>query len=359
MNNSSEQTPQERSNKVISLMNNFLEKAKHENYHHLDKDTSDKVELVFLSEIWGYRELILTIVIGRLLDEDYKASIELHKCHPRSIYEGPIRSVLSENSIPHRQSGILNIAKGAYRIDEQWISGKRDPIVPSAIVELVKKIDKMPKVDLENFAIVIHAEFLKIKLTAISVAQDDYERLSSQEPTSIRLIRQLDSLSIGHSTAYQYQRLIFQILKYLFEDTLVDGKLEEPTIFYTERRDIIFINEGENSFWRHVLNYYKGYFVMFETKNVQELTMKDIDQVATYIGKHLGSIGFLITRKQPGQNIVLKTYAVCNHSGEIPPKTILILSDNDIKQMISLKQEGQNPNMYMRNLLREFVIKIQ
>jgi hypothetical protein len=152
---------------------------------------------------------------------------------------------------------------------------------------------------------------------------------------------------------------VFDIIGYLFEKDLVDGRMEEKTHEGTERRDIIYINEAVELFWSYIRMYYGNFLIMFEAKNVAELEIRHIDQTANYLGRNMGMMGFLVTRNLPNENIARKLYTVYNKSTGIPPKTILVLCDADLVNMIRLKQSGKNPEDYMRNMYRKFLTSIQ
>ena len=66
--------------------------------------------------------------------------------------------------------------------------------------------------------------------------------------------------------AADYQLLVLEILNYLLSPELIGGRPEVRTIEGTERRDIIFTNGSDESFWDYVRSAHDGIFIMFETK---------------------------------------------------------------------------------------------
>ena len=98
------------------------------------------------------------------------------------------------------------------------------------------------------------------------------------------LLSQLHGLAPGGATSKDYQRLVYEMLNYAFEPDLTDGQMEVSTYLGTERRDIIYTNEAEASFWAYVRTQYGSPLVMFEVKNVAELEIDHINQVAAYLG---------------------------------------------------------------------------
>lgn len=331
-------------------MQNLFLRAENGQYSYLDPRVQENLNLIFFSEVWGYREILLIVVLARLIDKQYQASVNFYQCHPRSLFEGPICDILNAHHIPHRNAGPLNIVKSVTRIDAQWAVGRKPLEIALLFVETVAQIDNMPERTLENFAVNLHAQFLKER-------ERHAEHIGYINPLTSLL--HLSNLPVGAIKAKEYEQLVFNILKYVFEPDLVNGKMQAKTYDGTEIRDIIFVNEAEKSFWYDVHFRYKSLFVLFEAKNVEKLEIEHINQVATYMGRHLGMMSFLITRKAPGNAIMRKIRAVYNNSNDNPPKTILILTDEDLGKMVDMKLRGELPSKHMIELLREFVLGMQ
>lgn len=187
----------------------------------------------------------------------------------------------------------------------------------------------------------------------------DQSFIDSEYQFGERFITRLDSLPIGRAAANDYQRLVFEILNYLFEPELTDGQMEVETYQGTERRDIIYTNEAEMSFWGYIRTTYSSLLVMFENKNVETVELEHVNQTATYLGVRLGMFGFIVTRKPPGDNIIRKTFSIFNDTPSTPRKVILILSDDDLKAMIRFKLENKSPVKYVQNLYKQFRMRIQ
>jgi hypothetical protein len=69
-------------------------------------------------------------------------------------------------------------------------------------------------------------------------------------------------------------------------------------------------------------------FIMFEVKNVEELTMAALNQSATYLGDRIGRLGYVVTRNPPGENMLRKQITIFNDSN--PRKVLLISSRTPI-----------------------------
>jgi hypothetical protein len=240
---------------------------------------------------------------------------------------------------------------------------KRMPGYPGMPKQEKMQIAKQEVVRLTRGHLALLDQYIKRKEKESSHAGpllgQDQSFANSEYELGERFITQLDSLPIGHATANDYQRLILKILNYLFEPELTNGELEVKTYLETERRDIIYTNEAETSFWKFVRDTYHSLLVMFENKNVEKVELEHVNQTASYLGVRLGMLGFITTRKPPGDNIMRKTYTIFNDTPGEPRKMILILSDEDIKLMIRLKQKNKNPATYIQSLYRQFRTRVQ
>lgn len=80
------------------------------------------------------------------------------------------------------------------------------------------------------------------------------------------LTTKLREIPPGREGAKDYQLHVLEILNFLFNPDLTDGRPEVRTFEGTERWDILFTNESDESFWTYVRNSHDGILVMFEAK---------------------------------------------------------------------------------------------
>jgi hypothetical protein len=172
-----------------------------------------------------------------------------------------------------------------------------------------------------------------------------------------KLEDRLTGLESGREKAGEYQELVLGILNYLFNPDLIDGELEVRTIDGTERRDIIFTNDSDGSFWQYLRNEHSAILLMFEVKNKKEIAIADINQVNSYLGDRLGRIGIMISRQGLTAPMRKKLFSTYNDS--TPRKVILHFSDDDLIAMIHMKAEGKDPMRFMQRIYREFRTSVQ
>lgn len=196
--------------------------------------------------------------------------------------------------------------------------------------------------------------YIAIKESTASSAQPSLKYLEEDvlTPEAEQLKKRLAEIPSGSSAAADYQRTVLSILNYLFNPQLIDGRMEEKTIDGTERRDIIFTNDSDESFWDYVRNQHSALFIMFEVKNTDDLDNFHLNQTATYLGDRLGRLGFIVTRMPAKDAQIRKAISIFNN--ETPRKVILFLSNEDLTKMIDIKCRSNNPMRYVQNLYRAF-----
>lgn len=167
----------------------------------------------------------------------------------------------------------------------------------------------------------------------------------------------LASVTPGATDASKYQRTVLAIINYLFSPELIDGEIEVRTHEGTERRDIIFTNDSDQSFWAYLRTEHSAFLLMFEAKNSVELELAHLNQTATYLGDRLGRVGFIVTRNPASSTAQRKAFSIFNDS--TPRKVILILSDQDLYEMLDMKSRGQEPMRFVQKLYRKFRQSVQ
>jgi hypothetical protein len=196
--------------------------------------------------------------------------------------------------------------------------------------------------------------YVRTKEQAGREAQPSFEYLDEDACREAeRLKARLKELRPGRESATEYQHFVLEVLNFLFSPELTSGQLEVRTVDGTERRDIIFVNESDDTFWDYVRNEHSSLLLMFETKNVAELDAPALNQAATYLGDRLGRLGFVVTRHLPSEAMQRKAIAVWNDSGG-GRKVLLILADVHLSELLDRRCKGQSTTQWMRDHYRQF-----
>lgn len=147
-----ESRTEKRNTEVRRILEEFYTKATDTDYSFDESQYLDKLNSLFTTAAWGFREILLVIIVGMKLDSNYKASTGFYECKPRAIYETQIKEFLIKKNIPHRQSGPLNIAKATVGINEEWASQRRPKEVAQKVVELTNALENK-EISIDELAI--------------------------------------------------------------------------------------------------------------------------------------------------------------------------------------------------------------
>lgn len=201
--------------------------------------------------------------------------------------------------------------------------------------------------------------YVNEKEKTASQAQPSLNYLANNETCAEaeRLKVKLQSISPGIVQASEYQRAVLEILNYLFNPELIDGEMEVRTVDGTERRDLIFTNDSDESFWDYVRQEHSSFLIMFETKNTNCLESTHYNQTATYLGDRLGQLGFIITRQSESPENQRKAFSIYNDMS--PRKIILVFCDKDLIEMLDMKCKHQNPMRFVQKKYRKFRQTVQ
>jgi hypothetical protein len=202
-------------------------------------------------------------------------------------------------------------------------------------------------------------QYILVKEDTRETAQptSDYIDTSTIAVEADILKAKLNQLKPGTKNSGKYQRVVLEIINFLFNPELIDGELEVETVEGTERRDIIFTNDSDQSFWSYLRTEHSSIFIMFEIKNTENIDNFYLNQVSTYLGDRLGRLGFMVTRNVLKEAQEKKIFSIYNDSN--PRKIILTLSDADLCHMIDMKLCGNDPMRHVQKIYRTFRTKVQ
>lgn len=189
-------------------------------------EPEDSVErdlyIVFNAKATGFRELLATVVLARLIDEKYDPTVALYECHPRPLYEQIIRPVLRERGVPCGQSGPLNVAKAAERLGEQWAAQRRPRPVALAMLRLVEELLRMTQTELLLFAAELGSRFSALALEVV-LTRADLAPIDSAAELA-RVSRELiDSYPLGGATPQLLVGVVLEAEFLAIADAEVEG----------------------------------------------------------------------------------------------------------------------------------------
>lgn len=148
-----------------------------------------------------------------------------------------------------------------------------------------------------------------------------------------------------------YEQDVSLILATALRPHLTNPRSQVETLNRSRRRDILFSNYSPHPFWQHVRQRHDATQIVFEAKNVKELRVCHIQQVSGDLTSGLGRLGFIVSR-MPAVDPVLRRAVDVFKEDE---KVILFLCDDDLEEMLKLKERGDEPTELIRQRYDDFI----
>jgi restriction endonuclease len=175
---------------------------------------------------------------------------------------------------------------------------------------------------------------------------------SKQDTKEDNLISSLKEIKPGKLDWSLYQQTVFDILEYLFCPPLEIPHYELADLDSRNRRDIIFGNDSEDTFWKAVREIYQGHYVVVDTKNYsKKLAKRPIVDITHYLKPYgCGMFGIIVCRMGSGgaSDHAIKEQWIGNK------KMIVVLSDKDLIEMLEIKKNGSNPVEIIKRKIANF-----
>lgn len=127
----------------------------------------------------------------------------------------------------------------------------------------------------------------------------------------------------------KYENNLCPLLASMLYPHLDFAQEQSRTVSGKSIRDLVFYNNCSTPILREIYKLYDSTQIVFELKNVKELTNDHVDQLNRYLKDSFGKFGILFTRNPPPIKVVKNTIDLW--SGQ--RKCILILTDEDLKLM--------------------------
>lgn len=151
---------EDRNQQIKNILNNLFNEVESNQYKEDSSFTKD-IEKLFEGSTWGFREVMLIICLCRLFDPKYKASENLYKYNPRTLYPQIIKPFLDQKNIPNRKDSALNITKGISAINKEWAENRRPKNAAEKLVEINNKLENLTKSEVANFTKLLIRRFLQ------------------------------------------------------------------------------------------------------------------------------------------------------------------------------------------------------
>lgn len=181
--------------------------------------------------------------------------------------------------------------------------------------------------------------YIKVKERTFEDCKSD--PLFSQLPilSAQRKFAALKKLPTGkiNNADIEYERILGELLPSLLYPQMDFAATQSRTESGATIRDIIFYNSQSDPLLQDLYNDYGSRQIVFELKNVAEVSRDHVNQLNRYMSESLGRFGILVTRNPLKKARMQSTVDLW--SGQ--RRCIVTLTDDDIGQMVDLFESKQ------------------
>jgi hypothetical protein len=171
------------------------------------------------------------------------------------------------------------------------------------------------------------------------------------------IIDKLMSCPTGTAGWKTFEDVCVEILCYLFVPPLSEPKIQPRTFSGIDRRDAVFPNRKPNpsSSWGLLLEELGARMVLFEFKNYDssEIGKQEVDQTRNYLTKPMGCLAIMVCSKPPNEAAHIRRNTIFSSEG----KVILFLTKDHLKEMLFIKERGEDPADLIVDLVEWFYLQ--
>lgn len=159
------------------------------------------------------------------------------------------------------------------------------------------------------------------------------------------LIERLFSCPKGFDGWHEFENVCIEILSYLFVPPLGGPKIQPRTHSGVARRDAIFpirVQSTEQSCgWRQLSSDLNARLLLFEFKNYSstEIGPEEVNQTFNYMTEPMGNLSILVCNKKPNEQACIRRNTIYSQN----KKVILFLEKDHLKEMLFIKERGEDP----------------
>lgn len=201
----------------------------------------------------------------------------------------------------------------------------------------------------------IEQDFLLL-LDAQTVARRGLELPTPLDPRAQELIARLEALPPGRDTFREFEDLCVEILNYAFFPLLGVPSVQSRSEDGLDIRDAVFPIASDHAFWQEIKRTCTTRFMVAEFKNYSEgVRQREVESIQQYLySKAMRMFGVLCSRNQPSDSALLARRRAWVEAD----KLILLLSDDELKDLVRAKSYGEDPTDVLDAQLGEFFLRL-
>lgn len=176
------------------------------------------------------------------------------------------------------------------------------------------------------------------------------------ENKGTQLCKELKGIDRGKASWARYEKVCEEILKYLFPNDLTGWHSQLRTDDGLNRYDYVCRVRPTTEFWNFIIDHINSRYVLFEFKNyTSEINQGQILTTEKYLLKRgLRRVAIIMTRAGADDHAVAMTQGAMREQG----KLMLIVNDEQVCEMLHMKERGDDPTDFLFELADNFLLKL-
>jgi len=174
---------------------------------------------------------------------------------------------------------------------------------------------------------------------------------------SRELRHRLDDCPAGIEGWRDFENVCLEILEWLFVPPLTRPFRQSKTYSGLDRRDAIFPNRvvDTSSTWGLLRHDLDARLVLVEFKNYlsEEIGKDETDQTRNYLKPTMGKLAIICSNKLPADSAHRRRNTIYSDEG----KVILFLTTASLKEMLDMKDRGDDPSDFIIDSVEQFFIQ--
>lgn len=173
------------------------------------------------------------------------------------------------------------------------------------------------------------------------------------------LLSRLDNCPSGKEGAKDFEDICTELLKHTFADDLSLWRKQEKSNAGLFRFDLLcrIKDDISKSFWRIMESYFHSKYIVFEFKNYYEkITQKEIYTTERYLySKALRNVAIVVAKNGFDENSIWAAKGSLREYG----KLILPVTATELKQMVELKRNQEDPSEFLLSKLDHLLVELE
>lgn len=167
----------------------------------------------------------------------------------------------------------------------------------------------------------------------------------------------LNTCPIGLQGWKQFEDVGVETLEFLFCPPLTKPIIQPRTYSGIDRRDAVFPNRnlGSLNHWGHFLAELGARMILVEFKNYdkEEIGKDEVNQTRNYLSAPMGNMALMVVNKLPDESAHIKRNTIYTQDR----KVILFITAEHLKEMLYMKERGEDPADLIMDTLERFYLQ--